>query len=87
MEIYTLLDKYESVEYLILPKRPTKHFMIFNNKGLYIEKPHRHSESRGSVGIKKAQPELIKKYDQTFNKMMEFAIPITKEEVLKQECY
>ena len=87
MEIYTLLDKYESVEYLILPKRPTKHFMIFNNKGLYIEKPHRHNESRGSVGIKKTQPELIKKYDQTFNKMMEFAIPITKEEVLKQECY
>ncbi len=30
MEIYTLLDKYKSVEYLILPKRPTKHFMIFN---------------------------------------------------------
>ncbi len=87
MEIYTLLDKYESVEYLILPKRPTKHFMIFNDKGLYIEKPHRHNEIRGSVGIKKAQPELIKKYDQTFNKMMEFAIPITKEEVLKQECY
>ena len=73
MEIYTLLDKYKNIKYLILPKRPTKHFMIFNNNHLYIEKPHRHNESRGSVGIKNAQPELIKKYDLTFNKMIEFA--------------
>jgi hypothetical protein len=87
MEIYTLLDRYESVEYLILPKRPTKHFMIFNKSHLYIEKPHRHNESRGSVGIKKAQPELIKIYEQAFNKMLKYAIPLTKQEVLTQECY
>ncbi len=87
MEIYTLLDKYKSVEYLILPKRPTKHFMIFNKSHLYIEKPHRHNQSRGSVGIKNAQPELIKIYDQTFSKMLKYALPLTKEDVLKQECY
>ena len=87
MEIYTLLDKYKSVQYLILPKRPTKHFMIFNNSHLYIEKPHRHNESRGSVGIMKVQPELIKIYDHNFNQMMKHASPLTKEEVLSQECY
>ncbi len=87
MEIYTLLDKYKSVEYLILPKRPTKHFMIFNNDHLYIEKPHRHNESRGSVGIKKAQHELINIYDQNFNEMLKYAHPISKEEVLNQDCY
>jgi hypothetical protein len=87
MEIYTLLDKYEGVEYFILPKRPNKHFMIFNKSHLYLEKPHRHNESRGSVGIKKAQMELIKTYDHAFNKMLEFANPLTKEEVLTQDCY
>jgi hypothetical protein len=87
MEIFTLLDKYESVEYLILPKRPTKHFMIFNKSHLYIEKPHRHNESRGSVGIKKVQPELIKVYNENFSKMLKYARPLTKEEVLKQDCY
>jgi hypothetical protein len=87
MEIYTLLDKYKSIKYLILPKRPTKHFMIFNNCHLYIEKPHRHDESRGSVGIKNAQPELIENYDVTFNKMLKFAKTLTKEEILLQECY
>jgi hypothetical protein len=87
MEIYTLLDKYKSVKYLVLPKRPPKHFMIFNSSHLYIEKPHRHTESRGSVGIKKAQPELIKIYNQNFNKMLEFARSLTKEDVLTQECY
>ena len=60
MEIYTLLDKYKNVNYLILPKRPPKHFMVFNENHLYIEKPHRHNESRGSVGVKNAQPELIR---------------------------
>ena len=87
MEIYTLLDKYKSVQYLILPKRPTKHFMIFNNSHLYIEKPHRHNESRGSVGIMKVQPELIKIYDHNFNQMMKHARLITKVEILSQECY
>jgi hypothetical protein len=87
VEIYTLLDKYKSVEYLILPKRPTKHFMIFNNRHLYIGKPHRQNQSRGSVGIKNAQPELIKTYNQAFSKMLKFARPLTKEDVLTQECY
>ncbi|MDO9045336.1 MAG: hypothetical protein Q7U35_08520 [Methanobacteriaceae archaeon] len=87
MEIYTLLDKYSSVEYFILPKRPNKHFMIFNKSHLYIEKPHRHHESRGSVGIKKAQMELIKTYDLAFNEMLEFSSPINKEDVLNQKCY
>lgn len=87
MEIYTLLDKFKTVEYFILPKRPTKHFMIFNKSHLYIEKPHRHDEDRGSVGIKRAQPKLIKIYDQAFNKFLEYTNPLTKEEVLKQDCY
>ncbi len=87
MEIYTLLDQYENVEYLVLPRRPTNHFMIFNKDHLYIEKPHRHNERRGSVGIKKAQPELIKKFDESFIKMMEFARPLSKEEVLQQDCH
>ncbi len=87
MEIYTLLDKYKSVEYLILPKRPPKHFMIFNKNHLYIEKPHRHNHSRGCVGVMKAQPELIKIYEQAFNKMLKYAHPLTKEEAMTQECY
>ena len=86
-EIYTLLDKYESVRYFILPKRPNKHFMIFDKSHMYIEKPHRHNESRGSVGIKKSNPELIEVYDQAFNKMLKYAKPVTKEEALNQECY
>lgn len=87
MEIYTILDQYKNVEYLILPRRPTNHFMVFNKDHLYIEKPHRHNNSRGSVGVKKAQPELIKKYDEAFSKMREYARPLTKEEVFQQECY
>ena len=87
MEIYTLLDKYKNVNYLILPKRPPKHFMVFNENHLYIEKPHRHNESRGSVGVKNAQPELIRLYDQSFNKMLKFARKLTKEDVLIQDCY
>ncbi|MGA2676509.1 MAG: hypothetical protein ACLQG5_13645 [Methanobacterium sp.] len=87
MEIYTLLDKYKSVEYLILPKRPLKHFMIFNKTHLFIEKPHRHNHSRGSVGVMKAQPKLVEIYDQAFNEMLEYAHPLTKYEVMKQECY
>lgn len=65
-EIYTILDKYPSVNYFILPERPTKHFMIFNNTHLYVEKPHRHTETRGSVGIKKCNKELLKTYQQAF---------------------
>ncbi len=41
------------------PKDQQKYFMIFNKFQLYIEKPHRHDESGGSVGLKKAQPKLI----------------------------
>lgn len=87
MEIYTLLDQYKNVEYSILPRRPTNHFMIFNKSHLYIEKPHRHDKSRGSVGIKHTRPELIKIYDEAFNKMMEYSHPLNKEEVLQQDCY
>ncbi len=86
-EIYTLLDKYKRVEYSILPIRPIKHFIIFNNGHLYIEKPHRHNESRGSVGIKSSNPELIKIYDNAFNEMLKYAQPLTKDEVLNQQCY
>ena len=86
-EIYLLLDKYENVEYFILPERPNKHFIIFNNNHLYIEKSHRHNESRGSVGIKNSSPELIEIYDKAFNNLLEYAKPLTKEEVLNLECY
>jgi hypothetical protein len=86
-EIYTILDKYENIKYFILPERPNKHFMIFNKSHLYIEKPHRHNESRGSVGIKNSNPELIKIYDHAFEKMIKYARPVAKEEVLNQECY
>ena len=87
MEIYTLLDQYKNVEYLILPRRPPNHFMIFNENHLYIEKPHRHDKSRGSVGVKNTQPGLIKIYDDAFSKMMEYARPLNKEEVFQQDCY
>ena len=86
-EIYTLLDKYKSVKYFILPTRPIKHFIIFNKSHLYIEKPHRHNESRGSVGVKNSNLELIKIYDGAFTEMLRYAQPVTKDEVLKQQCY
>lgn len=86
-EIYSLLDRYDNVKYLILPERPTKHFMIFNNTHLYVEKPHRHTESRGSVGIKKCNDELLRKFDKAFKDILAYAKPLTKEEVLDQECY
>jgi hypothetical protein len=86
-EIYTLIDKYESVEYLILPERPSKHFMIFHNQHLYIEKPHHHNKNRGSVGIKKCNPKLMKIYDQAFERLLKYATHVNKEEVLNQDCY
>lgn len=86
-EIYTLLDKYKNVRYFILPKRPNKHFIIFHKNHLYIEKPHRHNKSRGSVGIKNTNHELIEIYDHAFDKLLKYARPITKEEVLNQLCY
>ena len=105
-EIYTLLDKYKSVKYFILPIRPIKHFTIlsinsqnllepsknsvfrkFNKGHLYIEKPHRHNESRGSVGVKNSNPELIKIYENAFNEMLKYDKPLTKDEVLNQQCY
>lgn len=83
MEIYTLLNQYKNVEYLIAQKT-YQSFHDFNKDHLYIEKPHRHNSSRGAVGIKKAQPELITKHDAAFNKMMKYACPLNKEEVLQQ---
>ena len=87
MEIYNLLDNYDTVKYSILSKRPTKHFMIFDKFHLYIEKPHRHDESRGSVGLKKAQPKLIQTYEHAFYRMLEYSRPLTKEEILNLDCY
>ncbi|EKQ50807.1 MAG: hypothetical protein B655_2322 [Methanobacterium sp. Maddingley MBC34] len=86
-EIYTLLDRYNNVKYFILPERPTKHFMIFNNTHLYVEKPHRHTESRGSVGITKCNLKLLNIYNKAFENILAFAQPLTKEEVLNQQCY
>jgi hypothetical protein len=86
-EIYTLLDNYKNVKYFILPERPNKHFIIFHKNHLYIEKPHRHNKSRGSVGIKKTNPELVEIYNQAFDKLLKYARPINKEEVLTQQCY
>jgi hypothetical protein len=86
-EIYTLLDKYDAVKYFILPERPTKHFMIFNNTHLYVEKPHRHTETRGSVGIKKCNRKLLNIYNGAFHKILTYAEPLNKEEVLNHQCY
>lgn len=86
-EIYTLLDKCKSVKYSVLPIRPIKHFIIFNKSHLYIEKPHRHNESRGSVGVKNSNPELVKMYHNAFTEMLKYAQPVTKEGVLRQLCY
>ncbi len=86
-EIYALLDKYENIKYFILPVRPIKHFIIFNRNHLYIEKPHRHNESRGSVGVKNSNPELIKIYDNAFIEILKHAIPFNKEDVLNHQCY
>ncbi|MCE7698270.1 MAG: hypothetical protein K8E24_005340 [Methanobacterium paludis] len=86
-EIYTLLDNHKFIKYLVLTKRPSKHYMIFNKKHLFIEKIHRHNEKRGAVGIKNAHPEIIKFYEQAFIKISGYAKPLAKEDVLKQECY
>jgi hypothetical protein len=86
-EIYSLLDRYSNVEYFILPQRPTKHYMIFNNTHLYVEKPHQHTKTRGSVGIKKCNRKLLKSYNDAFEKILTYAKLLTKEEVLNQQCY
>ena len=87
VEIYSLLDRFKSVKYHVLPIRPNKHFMIFNNNHLYIEKPHHHNEARGAVGVKTAHRELIQTYDDAYNEILRYAKPLDKEEVLKQQCY
>lgn len=87
IEIYTLLDQNPNVKYFILPIRPTKHFMIFNNSHLYVEKPHRHTEIRGSVGIKKCNQKLLNTYNTAFENILNYAKPLTKEDVLNLECY
>jgi hypothetical protein len=86
-EIYTLLDKNKNVKYLILQERPSKHFMIFHKNHLYLEKPHKHDQSLGSVGIKKCNPELINTYENAFDKLLKYARPVNKEEILHQQCY
>ena len=86
-EIYTLLDRYENIKYFVLPTRPNKHFMIFSGRHLYIEKPHRHNESRGSVGVKNSNPELINIYNHAFTRILKHARQLTKEEVLNHNCY
>ena len=86
-DIYTILDKYKHIKYLVLPKRPTKHFMIFNKNHIFIERPHRHYEIRDTVAIKNAKPELVDIYDDVFGKMLRYARPVTKEEVLEMQCY
>ena len=69
-------------------KDQQKHFMIFNKFQLYIEKPHRHDESRGSVGIKKAQPKLISNLmNMHFIECWNIHSPLTKEEILNLDCY
>ena len=86
-EIYTILDRYTNVNYFILPERPIKHFIIFNNTHLYVEKPHRHTETRGSVGIKKCNRNLMLTYLHAFEKILTYAKPLNKEEALNQQCY
>jgi len=86
-EIFTLLDRYINVKYFILPERPTKHFMIFDNTHLYVEKPHRHTETRGSVGIKKCNRKLLKIYNKAFKNILSYSKPLTKEDVLHQQFY
>lgn len=86
-EIYALLDKYTNVQYSILPIRPNKHFMIFNKKNIYIEKPHRHNETRGAMGIINSRPKLVQTFEDAFIKMHEHSRSLSKEEVLTQDCY
>jgi len=87
IEIYSLLDRFPSVRYHVLPIRPNKHFMIFNKSHLYIEKPHHHNETRGAVGVKTAHHELIQTYETAYNKILKYTKQLTKEKVLKQQCY
>lgn len=87
LEIYSLLDRFKSVKYHVLPIRPNKHFMIFNQTHLYIEKPHHHNETRGAVGVKTAHPELIQEYENAYNEIYKYAKQLNKEEVLEQPCY
>ncbi len=87
IEIYSLLDRFETVKYYVLPIRPNKHFMIFNGTHIYIEKPHHHNETRGAVGVKIAHPELIQVYEDAFESILQYSKQLSKEEVLKQGCY
>lgn len=87
IEIYTLLDKYSNIKYSILPIRPNKHYMIFNNSHLYIEKPHRHTKTRGAIGIMQCKAHLFQMYDDAFYKMLKHSRALTKEDVIEQECY
>ncbi|AEG18178.1 hypothetical protein [Methanobacterium paludis] len=86
-EIHTILTSHKFLKYLILPVRPTKHYMIFNKKHLFIEKIHRHNEKRGATGIKNAQLELIQFYEQAFLKLLQYAEPTSKKSTLNQQCY
>lgn len=61
--------------------------MIFNKNHIFIERPHRHYEIRDTVAIKNAKPELVDIYDDVFGKMLRYARPVTKEEVLEMQCY
>ena len=61
-------------------KDQQKHFMIFNKFQLYIEKPHRHDESSGSVGLKKSSAKInFKPNEHAFYRMLEYSQPLTKE--------
>nr|WP_319372404.1 hypothetical protein [uncultured Methanobacterium sp.] len=86
-EIYSLLNRYNNVKYFILPERPTKHYMIFNNTHLYVEKPHRHTETRGSVGIKNCNRKLLKRYNDAFENILTYGKQLSKDDVLNQQCY
>lgn len=86
-DIYLLLSQTDDIKYYSRKKRPSIHFMILGNKHLFLERHHRHDQSRETLGIENANEDYLKVYKEAFEllkKESEFKKP---EEVLKMGTY
>lgn len=98
-EIINLLELNESVKYYSLPQRPRQHFMIFglgdlsssedlvDHTDLFVEKFHKHNESRETVGIIDAKLNYKIEYNKCFKKLLTLAKEVNSNDVNSMECY
>lgn len=85
-EIKSILNE-KRLTYRTLMLRPRQHFMIFNKEDLFIEKFHKHNESRATLGIENANPILMKKYIEFFEKQ-KYGTEIKKtKDIEAMKCY